>query len=51
MPTRKAADRERRFGELLARDHTLNGGVLVGIDGHFIEFRLVLPTFYLRLGR
>jgi magnesium chelatase family protein len=39
MATRKAADRERRFGELLARDHTLNGGVLVGIDGHFIEIQ------------
>jgi magnesium chelatase family protein len=37
MATRKAAERERQFGDLLRRDHTLNGGVLVGLDGHFIE--------------
>lgn len=30
MATRKAAERERKFGDLLKRDHTLNGGVLVG---------------------
>lgn len=39
MATRKAQDRERKFGELLKRDHTLNGGVLVGLDGHFIEIQ------------
>jgi magnesium chelatase family protein len=39
MATRKLLDRERRHGELLKRDHTLNGGVLVGIDGHFIEIQ------------
>lgn len=39
MGTRKAADREREFADLLRRDHTLNGGVLLGIEGHFIEIQ------------
>ena len=39
MATRKAQDREKRFADLLKRDHTLNGGVLVGLDGYFIEIQ------------
>jgi magnesium chelatase family protein len=39
MATRKILERERQHGELLKRDHTLNGGVLVGLDGHFIEIQ------------
>jgi magnesium chelatase family protein len=39
MAPRKLANRERQFGDLLKLDHTLNGGVLVGLDGHFIEIQ------------
>ncbi|MBA3485323.1 MAG: hypothetical protein H0T51_26300 [Pirellulales bacterium] len=39
MATRKAQEREQRYAELLKRDHTLNGGVHVGLDGHFIEIQ------------
>ena len=37
MKTRKAPDAERRLNDLLNRDHSLNGGILFGLDGHLIE--------------
>ena len=37
MVFKKHVDRDVQFGHLLKLDHTLNGGVLVGIDGHFVE--------------
>ena len=39
MASRKTIEREQRFADLLKRDHTLNGGVLVGLDGYFIEIQ------------
>jgi magnesium chelatase family protein len=29
--------RERQLRELLTRDHTLNGGILFGLDGYVIQ--------------
>ena len=36
MATR-TRESERRLRELLTRDHTLNGGILFGLDGYVIE--------------
>ncbi len=37
MSTLRTARRERDLADLLKRDHTLNGGVLLGLDGNIIE--------------
>jgi magnesium chelatase family protein len=29
--------RQAELNDLLRRDHTLNGGILVGLDGHVVE--------------
>ncbi len=39
MPKIKMAMREQKFRELLRRDHTLNGGILFGLDGYLIEIQ------------
>lgn len=48
MASTKRRQRERRFGHLLKCDHTLNGGILFGLDGHFVEIQAraieVLPN-------
>ena len=31
--------RDQLFGQLIKRDHTLLGGILIGIDGHLIELQ------------
>ena len=37
MAHQRSRERERPLRELLARDHTLNGGILFGLDGYVIE--------------
>lgn len=37
MQTKRSREAERHLKELLARDHTLNGGILFGLDGYVIE--------------
>jgi hypothetical protein len=37
MGALRSRQRERQLRELLARDHTLNGGILFGLDGYVIE--------------
>ena len=37
MQTRKSQADQRRLSDLLTRDHSLNGGILFGLDGHPIE--------------
>jgi hypothetical protein len=37
MATSRRRERERQLRELLTRDHTLNGGILFGLDGYVIE--------------
>ena len=37
MPKLRTASRQRELNDLLRRDHTLNGGILVGLDGHVVE--------------
>src|SRR5262249_10237823 len=39
MAIPKDPQRERRLRKLLERDHTLNGGVLFGLEGHIIEIQ------------
>jgi len=39
MANPKNPQRLRRLEELLRRDHTLNGGVLFGLEGHIIEIQ------------
>ena len=39
MATKKQLRREREFAELLRRDHTLNGGMLYGLDGFIVEIQ------------
>ena len=29
--------KQRKLNELLTRNHTLNGGILVGLEGHIVE--------------
>ena len=35
--TKRTHDAERRLKNMLALDHSLNGGILFGLDGYFIE--------------
>ncbi len=37
MQTKRTAESRRRLNELLNQDHSLNGGILFGLDGHLIE--------------
>ncbi len=37
MQTKRPLEAQRRLKELLTRDHSLNGGILFGLDGHPIE--------------
>ena len=39
MATASNPQRMRELRELLPRDHTLNGGVLFGLEGHIIEIQ------------
>ncbi len=39
MAMQKFEQRQRKFGHLLKRDHTLNGAILLGLDGHIIEIQ------------
>lgn len=35
--TRRTPMRQRELNELLTRDHTLNGAILFGLDGHVVQ--------------
>ena len=37
MPISSSDFRKNKFADLLQRDHTLNGAVLLGLDGYPIE--------------
>jgi len=39
MATKRLQQRQRQFGHLLKCDHTLNGAILLGLDGHVIEIQ------------
>ena len=39
MTTQKVQHRQRQFDHLLKLDHTLNGAILLGLDGHIIEIQ------------
>ena len=39
MAIRNAQRRERQYGDLLRLDHTLNGAILIGLDGHVVEIQ------------
>lgn len=39
MARKKLLERQRECSHLLERDHTLNGGILLGLDGYFIEMQ------------
>lgn len=39
MASQKLQKRQRQFGELLRLDHTLNGAILLGLDGHIVEIQ------------
>lgn len=39
MAIQPYAQRQRQFGRLLRLDHTLNGAILLGLDGHIIEIQ------------
>lgn len=39
MATHKQLHRKRELAHLLRLDHTLNGGILFGLDGHIIEIQ------------
>ena len=39
MAKSSKTERERKYGHFLQREHTLLGGILVGIDGHLIEIQ------------
>lgn len=39
MVTRRLQHRQRRFGHLLKCDHTLNGAILLGLEGHIVEIQ------------
>lgn len=37
--TQRTPSQRRELNELLTRDHTLNGAILVGLDGHVVEMQ------------
>ena len=39
MAVQKLEHRQQLYGQLLRRDHTLNGAILVGLDGHIVEIQ------------
>jgi magnesium chelatase family protein len=39
MQTKRTHEKERELKDLLHRDHTLNGGILLGLDGYVIEIQ------------
>jgi len=39
MPTKKIEKRKAQYKHLLKLDHTLNGAILLGLDGHIIEIQ------------
>ena len=39
MPKHRGVKEQRELRDLLNRDHTLNGGILYGIDGYIIEIQ------------
>lgn len=39
MATQRLRQRQQQYGDLLRRDHTLNGAILLGLDGHIIEIQ------------
>jgi magnesium chelatase family protein len=39
MAKRRTAREQQAAEELLTRDHTLNGGILFGLDGYIIEIQ------------
>ena len=39
MATQRMQQRQRQYRHLLKRDHTLNGAILFGLDGHIIEIQ------------
>ena len=47
---RRTPSQQRDLNELLTRDHTLNGAILFGLDGHVVEMQAramdVLPAHW-----
>ncbi len=39
MAIARTAREEKRLNDLLRRDHTLNGGILLGLEGFIIEIQ------------
>lgn len=39
MAKRQTAEEKQRLEQLLERNHTLNGGILFGLDGYIIEMQ------------
>ena len=39
MQTKRTRQTERRLTDLLTLDHSLNGGILFGLDGYLIEIQ------------
>ena len=39
MQTQRTRETERRLNDLLTLDHSLNGGILFGLDGNLIEIQ------------
>ena len=37
--TRRTPSQQRELNDLLTRDHTLNGAILFGLDGHIVEMQ------------
>jgi hypothetical protein len=36
---RRTPSEQRELNDLLTRDHTLNGAILFGLDGHVVEMQ------------
>src|SRR5947209_20505087 len=39
MPVRRSSEETQKLRGLLSRDHSLNGGILFGLDGYTIEIQ------------
>ena len=39
MAAKRTPARQRELNDLLTRDHTLNGAILFGVDGHIVEMQ------------
>ena len=51
MATAKDYRRTRELKDLLRRDHTLNGGILFGLEGHIIDVSDKIERPFILIGR